>query len=86
MTNLAFWALAVGVAASACGERDDHAWFVAQLGALCGVLRVGGWEGARGILQGTLWPERESELTRALVWAEVEMADTRIGCWTVWSD
>lgn len=84
MSNLVFWALAVGVAAS--GEQAEHAWFVAQLGALCGFLEVRGWDGAKGILQGILWPERESELTRALVWAEVEMADSSLDCWTIWSD
>jgi hypothetical protein len=80
MSNMVFWALAVGTAASACGEPGLHAWFVAQLGALGGFLGVRGWEGARGILQGILWPERESELTRSLVWSEVEMADASVDC------
>jgi hypothetical protein len=83
-SNLVFWALAIGLAASR--ERAEHEWFVAQLGVLCGILGVRGWEGARGILQGILWPERECELTRALTWTEVEMADTSIDCWTVGSD
>jgi hypothetical protein len=84
MSNLIFWALAVGVGAS--GSQAEREWFVAQLGALCGVLGGRGWEGARGILQGILWPERECELTRALVWSEVETADTSIDCRTVGSD
>jgi hypothetical protein len=78
MSHLVFWALAVGTAASAYGERGVHAWFVAQLRALGGFLGVKGWEGARGVLQGILWPERESDLTRALVWSEVEEADTSV--------
>jgi hypothetical protein len=86
MSNLVFWALAVGVAVSGRGELGEHAWFLAQLGALCGFLGVRGWEGARGVLQGILWPERESELTRSLVWSEVEVADTSVDCWTVGSD
>lgn len=84
MSHLLFWALVVGVAAS--GGKAEHDWFVAQLGALSGAMGVGGWEGARRIVQGILWPERESELTRALVWTEIEMAVTSIDCWTVGSD
>jgi len=81
MSNLVFWALAVGTAVSASGEPGLHTWFVVQLRALGRFLGVRGWEGARGILQGILWPERESELTRSLVWSEVEIEDASVDCW-----
>jgi hypothetical protein len=76
--KLIFWALAVGVAAS--GQNVDHEWFVTQLRALSEFLGVVGWNDARKVLQGVLWPDIEGELTRALVWAEVERADAKIDC------
>lgn len=70
MARLIFWCLVIGAAASV--EQDEHVWVVQQVGAMCTFLGVRDWDGARGVVRGVLWSERESELMRSLVWAEVE--------------